>query len=199
MPGVARIVFNGTLGGVATANVMHASKNSQVAWTGAELSALATAARTSYVTNFIPLQDGDFALGSVDVVDLTSDTGDAASATGTTPGTKAGLVLPASIAMCVSWRIGRRYRGGHPRTYFPALVTADQATPNTWNASTVTAWQNAAAAFLADLDSMPPGQLGMLSRINAGAPRPAPLFSPILGVTVDSRIDSQRRRLGPDR
>lgn len=209
-PGVVKIIVKQTLGGVNVFNVLHASAGDSSGYTQDTLQRLATAVRSAWVTNVIPLQGSKMTLGDVTVQDLWADTAGEASQTGTTVGAQAST-LPANVAVCWSWKIARRYRGGHPRTYIAAIPYAHELEPNSLTSTARTSHQNAAGAVraavnavLAD-DGVALFQLGQLSYYKGknadGTPalRPSPLFDGFTGVSVDDRLDSQRRRLGRDR
>ena len=206
--GVAKLIYNGASGGVQVANVMHWAKDSRTAFTQGEIGALATAARSNFVQHFIPHIHPDYALGSVDAIDLTSEVGVVAAVGGSTPGTAAGARLPSSAAVCITWKISRRYRGGHPRTYLaPPGDVVLTASPNTWDPDFVTAIEGAALAFRNALNTTvggAPGELVCVHRYRTNSEgireilKP-PLVDVYVDSSVDTRVDSQRRRLGPDR
>lgn len=211
-PGVVKIVVKQSLAGVNVYNVLHASAGDTSGYVPTTLQNVANAVRSAWVTNVIPLQATALSLGTVEVIDLWSEFGGSAIATGTTAGTSGGTIAPASAAVCWSWAISRRYRGGHPRTYIGGLTAAGMSNQNTWLSTYVTSHTNAAAALrtavnavLGD-DGVATFKLGALSYYKGKDPdtgkpalRPIPVFDEFLGVSVDTRIDSQRRRLGRDR
>lgn len=201
--GVAKIVVKQTLGTVNVFNVLHAQTNDNHPGTASELLNLATAVRTAWVTNVLPLQNAVLSLTDVVCTDLSSDTGAEATVTGLTAGGNQGIATPANCAICWSWRIGRRYRGGHPRTYIGGLSTTDTAGPNTIVAARITAHQAAAVALRSAINSAATSngawQLVVVHYRRAKQVLPVPLVSTVNAVTVDSRLDSQRRRLGRDR
>lgn len=203
VPGTARIVIAQTLGSVAVANVLHAYGGNGAGYSSAELTSLATTVRSSWVSNVIPLQDADLTLLDVVATDLSTDVGLAGTASGTTPGTAVGTSLPANVALCWSWKIANRYRGGHPRTYIAGATQTHQLNPNTWTPAYVTSHLAAAAAVRAAVNGLVVGattwNLGCVSYYSGGAVRPSPIFRSYTAVAVDNRIDSQRRRLGRDR
>lgn len=214
VPGIARVVVNGLFATVPVVNVMHFGLSTGGGGPLAQgvVDVIATGFRAAYVTRFIPLMNSSFTLNDITATDLTNNLGLVGTATGSTAGTLGGTALPANVAMTVSWKTGRHYRGGHGRTYFPALVTTSVSTPNTWQGATVTAWQSAAASFRTDVNSIAglPANfvLVLLHRwktVVDGAGNKVreelvpPTFEPITSAGVDTRIDSQRRRLGKDR
>jgi hypothetical protein len=200
-----RIVFNGLLSGTPTATVMHARWGGTVASppTQADLDAIATYWRSAWAANFLLRQSSsDFLLGTVTVQDLSSNTGLMGSAAGSTAGSRAGLSLPANVAMVVSWRTALHFRGGHCRTYIPGMVQADQAGATSWATASISSMLGEATAFRTAVNAVTAGRLTslcMLSRQSAGVVRPVPLLQDVTGETIDTRIDSMRRRLGKDR
>lgn len=202
-PGVAKIIVQQTLANVNVFNVLHAYGFNAAGYSQAELDSLASTFRTAWVSNVIPLQDGDLTLGSVLTQDLSTDIGLQGSATGTTPGTNVGSSISANAACCWSWKIANRYRGGHPRTYIGGLNLNALTNPNTLVASYVTSQLAAANAVRTAVNGLVVGAdnwvLGCVSYYTAGALRPTPLFRAFTSVSVDNRVDSQRRRLGRDR
>ncbi len=203
VPGCAKVVVKQTLAGVNVFNVFHVDGGAGSGWSATELGALATAVRNAWVTNVIPLQNSALTLNNVDAFDLASDIGPQASAVGSTVGTLAGSALPANAAICWSWTISRRYRGGHPRTYIGGLGTASVLNANTIVATQVTAHTNAAVALRAAINAVTTAAgTARLSTVHYRRNKillTTPLVSPVNGVVVDSRLDSQRRRLGRDR
>lgn len=201
--GVVRIVFHGTLGTIPTATVMHMFNSANTAWSQSDANTIATRARTSWVTNFIPTQGAGWTLGNVEVTDLTNITGVVGVASGSTQGGISGFPqLPANCAAVVSWKVAAHFRGGHSRTYLPGALQNNTADMTSWNTTAINAWKSAAAAFLAAMNQnlgTSAVSMGMLRRKAAKVPLIPPIFYPWLSADVDSRIDSQRRRLGRDR
>lgn len=215
--GVAKVIVNGAYAtGTTTANIFHVDRmeHSDSSFPQAQLDALATGIRAAFVTHFCPLIVSHWSLGVVEVVDLTDDLGLVGSVSGTTAGAKSGGSIPQNVAQVVSWRIGRHYRGGHPRTYLPSPGTTDIANANSWTTTHRTALENAGAAFLGAVNGIVLGSTtghmccvhryrGHTIHPDTGRRMPTqletPLKSYITGASVDTRIDSQRRRLGPDR
>jgi len=115
--------------------------------------------------------------------------------------------MPASAAVCVTWKIGKRYRGGHPRTYFPPPGdVAMTASVNSWDQDFIDQYHTAAGNFRQAMQqvTVTPGDLCCVHRyrtLEAGVVTTLdpPQVSRFIDHDVDNRIDSQRRRLGPDR
>jgi len=201
--GVARIIVKQQQGGVNIFNVLHAVDPAHLAWQPAELTALATAVRQAWVANVLPLVNSSLNLSDVVCTDIGYDTGAEATVTGANLGGVAGTGMSANTAICWSWKIARRYRGGHPRTYIGAIPLTAVTSPNTISPAMVTAHAAAATAVRAAVNGVAVGagtaRLCVVHYVRAKAILPVPLVSEITGSSVDTRLDSQRRRLGRDR
>ena len=128
-------------------------------WSGtapsnATCSTLASDIRAFAVTRFQGLIDSDHTIGEVDVTDLTSAIAGNGAATGSTAGSRAGAFLPAGVAVLTSYKIGRRYRGGKPRTYWPFGVGGDMQNNSTWQTTFMDAVRTAVNGFVADTSGL---------------------------------------------
>lgn len=161
------------------------------------------------------LQTPQTALDSVTITDLTSPT--AAEGTSTSsaiPGTRSGGELPASASMVLSGTVLRRYRGGHPRSYFPCGVDTDLSTQQTWTSGFVALAYNNLVSFLTDYSAWEWSGSGTLTPVNVSfyegftthtgttgrvrnvsTPRTAPLVDTIVGWVARQGIGQQRKRL----
>jgi hypothetical protein len=101
--------------------------------TNADLNEFCDDCMADYGTDLKGLAGVDTILESVSCIDLTSSTS-ASGLSSASPitGTRAGGVLPAAIAALVSKEVHRRYRGGHPRTYWPFGTQTDMFDEQTW-------------------------------------------------------------------
>lgn len=116
--------------------------------------------------------------------------------------------LPVQIAVVASWVVNYRWRGGHFRTYFPFGHTNAVQNGNSWTDVALNQFRTSISGFMSDMNSMTAGSLsGKLVGVRRwrtevkGQPPveiDPPLVLPFTGVVVDSRLDSQRRRLGRD-
>lgn len=217
VPGVAKVTFKGAFtSGASTANVLHVDRAEFESgpWTQAEIDTMVTALRGFFVTRFIPVIHSSWQLGVVEAVDLTSDVGVLGIAAGTTAGGIGASALPANVAQAVTWKISRHYRGGHPRTYLAPPGAANASLPNSWQTTHITAVKAAATGFLGDVNGLTIGgdtcRLTAVHRYRGWTVEPStgrkiptqlatPLKSYVVAADFDSRIDSQRRRLGRDR
>lgn len=113
--------------------------------------------------------------------------------------------LPTNCATCISWKVQQHYRGGHPRTYLPPPDITKLASSNKYSAAFATAIAGAANAFLQDVNGFSQldftdVHLGTVSFVRNKEWRTPPVFRDYTptAASCDTRIDSQRRRLGPD-
>lgn len=200
---ILRCTYSGTYGGSKWANVFHlrfATGNPGQA----DLNSLATGLRNAWNTGIAPIVGSGCQLTNTTVVDLTSNTGlvgaSSATATGTNAGTQA---LPANVALVISFKIARRYRGGHPRMYLTGMYGVNTANNTSWTAAFVTSAGTNAAAWLSACNaltftSMPTLQVVNLSYYTNNVLRPSPVWDVIGSVQVHSRVDTMRRRLGKE-
>lgn len=148
-----------------------------------------------------PLQDVDVVNQLITVTDLTSNTALTSSATPTGNGTHGGGMTPANCALCVSWNIHRRYRGGHPRTYVGGIPISAYLDERAFTTTYVNLAKTLADGFNTDVSNIGGGAYGALDLVNLSyydqkVLRVTPITDRILSSTVNARPDSQRRRLG---
>lgn len=168
----------------------------------ADLQTLATSITTAWNTNYAPLCANGVNLTGIDLADLTNPAAAAASVTVSSAGTRTGTILPASTCIVVSWIINVRYRGGHPRSYYPFGVQADTATVRSWATTFVTSVNNASNAYRTALNALTVSgstyKMAVVSYQHNNAPRPTPVPFTVQSNVTHQRIDTQRRRLGKE-
>lgn len=116
-------------------------------WTGSTptATALATLAHKLY-TSFVAatiaaVMHATNVFTGVQLEDLTSTTGATGSFAGTTTGTLTGEGVPADACLVTSYEIPRRYRGGHPRSYWPFGNATTLFDPQRWTTAFVASAQ----------------------------------------------------------
>lgn len=170
--------------------------------TTADLSTLATSINSAWTTNFAPLMPIGVNVTGIDLADLTNPAAAAGSFTVTSTGSRAGTIMNAATACCVSWIINSRYRGGHPRTYFPFGVAGDTGSTRTWSSAFQTTVNNAANAFRTALNAITISgttyKMIALSYKHNNEMRDQPVPYTINSNVTHGRIDTQRRRLGKE-
>lgn len=204
LPAVANVVLvrvKGTYGGQPWNAIFHL-QYSGGAPTVADLNSIGTSIGTAWSANLASLHVAGVIVTGVDLADLTSQAAATTTVTLNIPGTRAGTNFPSSVATVVSWNINRRYRGGHPRTYFPFGVVADALTVRTWTTAFTTAVQTGANAFRTALNALSVSgttyKMVCVSYILDHEIRTTPIPFTITGNVTHGRIDTQRRRLGKE-
>lgn len=202
VPAVARVSVRGTASGQAIVNIFH------LKWTGGNIPAgsilyMASLVETAYRTHLMPRLNGNYSGDTVRAVDLSLSTGEEATVALSGTGGTTSSGVPQSAACCISWRINKHYRGGHPRTYLGPLFAAAIESPTSLAATYVAQVAAAAESFRTAINAGTTGgqtiSLVAVHRYEGGVPLLVPQASPILAATVDTRIDTMRRRLGRDR
>lgn len=175
------------------------------------LSSFCTAFVDAFRTALLPSIAGTVAVNGAEAWDLSAR--DAAQASGGTAavGVRPGVPLPTSVAAVASWKVNYRWRGGHPRTYWPAGVATDVVDGHLWTDTARTAFEAGNEAFLTTVNAITLGGAGgYLTAVryvhtvtDPDGTKHEEYFNPpldlrIQDVLVDKRIDTQRRRLGPD-
>lgn len=117
--------------------------------TSAQLATFASTLNTAWSTNLKPLCQAQAALRRHDIEDLSSSTAAIGSAASLQGGTRTGTQLPGSTALVAAYQIARRYRGGHPRGYWPFGAEADLNSPQDWTAAFLTACTTGLNAYFA--------------------------------------------------
>jgi hypothetical protein len=184
--------------------------------TNAQLDTFSGAVDSAWGTNLAAECNTLVTLTEVTATDLTTTSAAQGLFTTSDPGTRSGTLLPADACATAAYVIPRRYRGGHPRGYWPFGVTTDLASPQTWGSSFVAEFTGQLASFFAAVEAAGWAAAGTLSHVNVSyflgfhvvtSPttgrarnvptlRGTPLVDTVSVVVGRTRIGSQRRRLG---
>lgn len=181
--------------------------------TQVSLGDMATELATAWHAHIAPYQTNNLMLQQVECVDLTSDSAPLAFAEPGTLGTAAGATLAAGSAAVLQFEINRRYRGGKPKNFIGGMVDASAMDSQRWTAAfianLITGWLDVVAATLVTFGGItvvteqvnvsyyqgftngmgPTGRARVIPTLRA-----APVVDPIVGISVNSNIASQRRR-----
>jgi hypothetical protein len=182
--------------------------------THAEMVVLVNAIISSWGTNLKSLFVTGHSLLEVDAIDIASLTGERVLQSAAVAGTDTSGSLASGTALVLQKHIARRYRGGHPRSYFGGIPQGALATAGQWSTLYQTEWATNWAAFITSL-SVPAlsGGPGVVGEVNisffsgydnvivAGhrarsvpRPRTPPVQDLITSYTTNPRPASQRRR-----
>lgn len=168
----------------------------------ADLTTLMNGIATAWLTNFAPLCNVSTALTGIDAADLTSSLASTGSISTSQVGTRAGQAMPASVACVASWLINRRYRGGHPRSYFPFGIITDTQNGRQWTPAFVTAALAGVRGFRTALNALTTGttsyKLVCLSYVSNKVQLGTPVPYTINDAAIHGRVDTQRHRLGKE-
>jgi len=200
VPGLLQVVLNWEIGDKLGVNVLHYSFTPAASSTSAFTDAVATAVAAEGAA-LLALWGADTTFIGSTVTDLSASTAPESFASGEAEGTRAGDPLPANVAVLESYTVARRYRGGHPRTYWPWFTADDVENPQTWNTGSVSDAQTAAGLLRAAATGVSESGFTVGSQVQvsyylAGALRVTPVVDVITAANVDSVIASQRRRDG---
>jgi hypothetical protein len=182
--------------------------------TAAQLATFDGAISTAYNTNIKPLVNTGTRLTQIASTDLSSSTGAVDVSTVSILGTRAGDTLPAQVCTVVSYTIARRYRGGHPRGYWPLGVFADQQSAVSWSSTFLTAVNTGVNALFTAIAAAGWTGAGTLSQVNVSyysgftvvtnptthrarnvpTVRVSPVIDPVTAIHAQASIGTQRRR-----
>lgn len=172
-------------------------------YSSSELTHLATVWQTDWAP-IAAFTTTDNTIVGTRCTDFGEDTGlsEFVSAGGT--GTETPPTLPVQCAAEISWKINRRYRGGHPKSFLSAIAEARQTLNRQFTSGFTTALDSAVGTFLGNIngETVVRGASSYLvnmvnrSLFSGGAERSTLLLDDVVGVGIQSIIASQRRRRG---
>lgn len=209
VPGVVKVIISTSRSDSDIENIVHCGYTGGPPSAGDLLSWLTAGPQPGTEAFFNAEGSTDLVGVSIEALDLSSSSGASAIEALTIAGVRTGDFAPASAALVVSYDIARRYRGGHPRSYFPfgTAGTYEAGSSKLWDSGFVTAVHTAAATWAA---TFPSGVIGSTTftglvnvsyvdkNLNPVPPyrRTVPVVDDITGLVAKQRICSQRRRLG---
>ncbi len=182
----------------------------------ANLNTMCAGIATDWGTDMKALFGTPYTLTSVQAEDLSSSTSPVGISAASIVGTRSGTRISASSCAIVQCKIGRRYRGGHPRVYLAAGTTSDLTTEQQWSAAFQTAVVNGWTAFMTHVQgrvNTAYGLSGTVPQCNVSYyqgfhnvtypsgrtyPRPTlrvtPVVDDVIGYSINAHVGSQRRR-----
>lgn len=107
---------------------------------------------TNYLTGYI-------------LEDLSSNVGAVATIADNTQGGLTGLPVPAGAAMVSSYEISKRYRGGHPRSYWPLGYASSLASADLWDSTFVAGCQSAIPAVVESMNGESAGSVTITNQV----------------------------------
>jgi len=181
--------------------------------TQAQMTSIATSWSAQVNSSLIPLYATGIVVDNIVCTDLGTATGFVGTSTTTRVGTRVGTANPAQVCAIVDYKIGRRYRGGKPRGYWPFGVEADIQGTNQWSSTFLTACNSGMNTAIANMISSSSG-LTITNQASVsyysgfttyngsgGRPkvratlRPTPLVDVVSARTTNPFLGTQRRRV----
>lgn len=209
VPNVVKAVISTLRSDANVENILH------IAYTGSapsadDLGTFLSSAFTGAVETLYNAEGSTDLTGvSIELTDLASDTGASVTAPLTVTGVRTGDFAPSSAAVVTSWVINRRYRGGHPRTYWPFGTAGTYASGSAklWDPGFITNVDDDVGDFISAWVGTVAGattftELCNVSYVDKNT-NPVPPYrrtTPVVDAITDhhakQRICTQRRRLG---
>lgn len=197
--GFVRIVCSGTYNTKTWANIFYANVSPGSAISSADLQAIATAVSGLWNTNFAPSLSNLVSLTQVAVTDIGSDTGLTELDTTVHAGSQAGNSASPQVCLLLSWKIARRYRGGHPRTYLPGVIEADVDGAGVVTGARQTALNTACTNWRAGINGIALSGsspvLSVVHYVKNGVVQSTPTVDDVLSGRCSPLVATQRRRL----
>lgn len=196
---VIKVEILWTQGSIPAANVLHCGYSSAPP-SAEDLATLAAAVQTTLKDQLQASYGGQTVQTEVICTDLSTDSGYVGSAS--TPWTGSDTesqFISAGSAFLTNWEISRRYRGGKPRTYWPAVTSEAMETQSTWGSTIIGVFNTAMAAlqatFVATYGSLVCSGIGCVSYRSDNSARVDPVYEPFTGFSHATLVRSQRRRI----
>ncbi len=184
------------------ANIQHIAYSGS-APTEAEMATLLGLLAVQWEGTVMQRMSHDLVLAELKGTDLSSSTSAEAAIPLAVPGANGGDYNSIASAVVISWNIARRYRGGHPRSYIPGIVTGDIVNGYQISTAAQAAFTTHANDWLTAVNGMsaPPNspfQLVSVSYRSGHAVRVAPVVDIVRSGLIHPRLCTQRRRLGKE-
>lgn len=202
VPQVCKLVAEGHYHDTQWLNIFHVEYSGS-APSAANILSYLTAIQTAFSTAYGAEMSVDNELVGLTMTDLTSDLGATNSISFSTFGSRTGDFNPASVAVCMSTPIARRYRGGHPRKYLSWGTSGTFASGSTkfWDSGFITDCEAKFNTLLGALIGITEGGTTWATNVSVsyrsgGSVRATAVVDPILTPRMAERVCSQRRRLG---
>lgn len=181
----------------------------------AELNAFAANIRGAFQDHLLDQLSDQFALIRVECIDLSTTSSAEGSDVGTFTGTATDPPNAADVAVISSYEIARRYRGGHPRGYWPLGTSGQLATPQTWDSAFIANLHTVMSDFFTQVRASTWAAAGSLTHVNVSyfagftvvtdpvtgrarnvpTVRATPVVDAITSRIERIRVGTQRRRL----
>lgn len=208
VPNVLRLRLQGLINGQPW-NVVHYAKYAGPPLSEAQVLAAIPAMGDAWKNSIGTICGSTVQLQRIQVTDLASITGVQVEGQTVWPGTRAGTPLSNQVALVASYAVSARYRGGHPRSYWPAGVGGDITNGRLWATAFLPIADTACTSYVGNINliALGTGNLTFCAvSFYGGTPpvngesvlRTTPIVLTVLTVEVHGRVDTMRSRLGKE-
>lgn len=215
VPKVIKMIHRVAVGSDVNAVCIGHMQYAGTAPSSSDLDTFAAAVASHWNTRLAPNFTADRIYEECTCIDLTSSTSATGSVTVSHPGTRTDVALPAEVALIIQRKIGRRYRGGHSRQYWPAGGDTSVTTPQTWDPTFLAQFETNYFNWISDYQGAPWTGATLGPEVNVSyyegftnflypsgryrarpTPRVTPLIDGVFAFTGNPKFGSQRRRVG---
>lgn len=219
LPNVSKVVrldLNFTLAGSVPARTRQFWRYSGSAPNNTEMLAFCDNAVAGWAANMQSLMSSDYQFISAEGTDLSSPTAAQAISLDTLGGARSGNTMPQDVAAVVRYQIARRYRGGHPRGYWPSGVDEDLQDERSWKTAFLTDHDTGVLGFSTAMTGAGWSGAGTIDQVNVSyyhlfdvqiSPgtgrarnvprlRGAPVVDAVVQFATQPVLGTQRKRLG---
>lgn len=181
--------------------------------TTTDLGSVATEVATAYTADLADLVHQDWTLDEIDVLDIATDSGNAATHDVSIVGGYTGAELTSNTAVNIEFGISRRYRGGKPRMFAPPPGQGALQNAGTYLVAFQNQWNSGIESFMTAVLGGSYGSITLQHHINlsyyagfknvtnsSGRTRAAPTYRTtaksdiVTGYQTKQVVGSQRRR-----
>lgn len=148
VPNVLRVQLRHTISADHDALCRFFLSYSGTAPTDAQCATFASGVRAGWATDIASLVLDQTQLTETTVTDLTTPSSGTGVDTTTVNGSGDASTNAGGLALVVSGKIVRRYRGGHPRIYLPYFGVSQLTTPQAWDGAALSTFLSAWNAFM---------------------------------------------------
>jgi hypothetical protein len=211
--GVAQIVAKMVIDSAVNAVVQWFQRTHGPPLTVTDANNVASGTAANWNTRLAPQFLPNVVLVEVECTDLTSPTAGQGFWSGSHAGSDVGTTNERSSCLIVSEEFFRRYRGGHPRKYWPGGAATHLSTGGNWTSTFTAGWANQWGLFVTDQEAIAitGGTMGNFVNVSyfsgftnhtfpSGRVRPipnlrtTPVVDDVVSFIIQPDVGSQRRR-----
>jgi hypothetical protein len=215
VPSVLRTALKGSAGGGELWLTRFYSQYPGAAPSGSQLATFNNGVISAFASRISPFMTANKTLTAVETTDLSTPSSAQLETTAALAGSEPGPNLPLMACVVGSYGINRRYRGGHPRGYWPMGAEGDLATSGEWAPASVAAFTTQLGEFFNDVHAIIWGVSEITTHVNVSyysgfdvvidpitgrarnVPKlrsPGPIVDTVVSVNARAIVGTQRRR-----